>query len=84
MATKKVSGAVVSEDEDKLSACTHHWMIAKATGPVSIGICDICSESKEFGNSVFAIEELSKNARSEKSKSPKSTREDLVEDEGEC
>jgi len=30
--------------------CPHHWQIEKAAGPVSIGICKLCGEKKEFKN----------------------------------
>ena len=33
--------------------CIHHWEIAAANGPSSVGICKHCLESKEFDNSVF-------------------------------
>ena len=32
--------------------CCHHWVIQPADGPVSIGSCQICGESREFKNYV--------------------------------
>jgi hypothetical protein len=31
--------------------CTHHWMIDKANGPISTGLCNLCGEKKPFLNS---------------------------------
>lgn len=33
------------------SGCTHQWMIEPPNGPMSIGVCLLCRESKEFRNS---------------------------------
>ena len=33
-------------------ACRHHWIIGPADGPVSVGVCKICSETREFKNSI--------------------------------
>lgn len=32
--------------------CRHHWLIQAADGPVSVGICRICGETREFQNYV--------------------------------
>ena len=37
----------------KADACVHHWEIATANGPVSVGTCKNCKETKEFNNSMF-------------------------------
>ncbi|HJN86117.1 MAG: hypothetical protein QF714_14600 [Dehalococcoidia bacterium] len=34
-----------------LNTCCHHWDIQTANGPVSMGVCRNCSESREFKNS---------------------------------
>lgn len=31
--------------------CTHHWIIEAANGPISMGYCKNCLETKEFRNS---------------------------------
>lgn len=36
--------------------CCHHWIIEPATGPVSLGECRFCHESREFKNSVAEAE----------------------------
>ncbi len=36
---------------DEVVACTHHWIIEAANGPVSNGKCRLCGEVKEFSNS---------------------------------
>ena len=37
---------------DEAPRCRHHWVIQPATGPVSQGICQLCSELREFKNYV--------------------------------
>ena len=31
-----------------VAICRHHWVIQPADGPVSIGSCQVCGESREF------------------------------------
>ena len=33
------------------SNCAHHWVIDRANGPMSEGVCQRCGESREFANS---------------------------------
>lgn len=40
--------------EESPPTCRHHWVIQAATAPVSLGVCQICSEVKEFKNYVEA------------------------------
>ncbi len=37
---------------DVLMACKHHWVIESSNGPVSLGVCKLCEEVREFANSV--------------------------------
>lgn len=30
--------------------CEHHWEIELANGPMSLGVCRVCGEKKEFHN----------------------------------
>ena len=32
--------------------CRHHWVIQPASGPVSLGECQLCGEAREFKNYV--------------------------------
>ena len=32
--------------------CQHYWLIQAADGPVSVGSCRICGETREFNNYV--------------------------------
>ena len=32
--------------------CKHHWIIEPATGPISVGVCEFCHESREFKNTI--------------------------------
>ena len=34
------------------STCRHHWIIETADGPVSLGYCQFCFETKEFKNTL--------------------------------
>ena len=45
-----------SLEVDAVPTCCHHWIIEMANGPISRGVCQKCSESREFKNSVFGIE----------------------------
>ena len=35
-----------------VQTCRHHWMIQTADGPVSLGVCQLCFEAREFMNSI--------------------------------
>ena len=35
-----------------VSTCCHHWIIETADGPLSLGYCQFCFETKEFKNSL--------------------------------
>jgi hypothetical protein len=35
-----------------MTECQHHWMIGAATGPTSLGVCQLCGETKMFANSI--------------------------------
>ena len=46
---------MVPPSGDPLSAdqpCRHHWVIQPASGPVSLGECQLCGEAREFKNYV--------------------------------
>ena len=32
--------------------CQHHYVLEKADGPVSVGVCKFCAVIKEFKNSI--------------------------------
>ena len=32
--------------------CRHHWIIQPAEGPMSLGVCRLCLEEKEFQNAI--------------------------------
>ncbi len=40
--------AVLERSED--SKCCHHWVIERASGPMSHAICKICREERDFSN----------------------------------
>ena len=44
--------SVQAQPQEKQSTCCHHWIIETADGPVSLGYCQFCFETKEFKNSV--------------------------------
>ena len=33
--------------------CRHHWIIQPAESPVSLGVCRLCLEEKEFHNAIY-------------------------------
>ena len=43
-------------EEVEVQTCCHHWEIEPAEGPVSLGVCRLCHESKEFKNSIDTYE----------------------------
>ena len=49
--------------------CCHHWVISAPDGPVSIGTCRICSETREFKNFVESFQ-WGEDGREEKADSP--------------
>ncbi|MCI0812069.1 MAG: hypothetical protein J4O10_11015 [Chloroflexi bacterium] len=68
-----------------VAECRHHWVIQPADGPVSIGACQICGETREFKNYVESAtwgdsRIASKNASA--SASVVSTSDDEDSDEG--
>jgi hypothetical protein len=34
------------------TACRHWWLLETASGPISVGRCKHCGETKEFRNSI--------------------------------
>jgi len=34
------------------TTCCHYWIIQPAEGPVSLGMCQLCLETREFKNSI--------------------------------
>ena len=44
--------AVVEQSEQLTSQCPHHWIIERASGPTSKGVCRLCGAEKEFLNYV--------------------------------
>ena len=34
-----------------MADCSHHWLIDKANGPISNGLCKLCGEERPFLNS---------------------------------
>ena len=40
----------MSEVTTERRTCSHHWVIQPADGPVSLGVCKFCRETREFRN----------------------------------
>ena len=36
--------------------CAHYWIIEPPAGSVSLGVCQVCQEVKEFNNSIDGVE----------------------------
>lgn len=51
----RVASEVISQDT-AAPQCCHHWVIEPADGPISLGVCRKCSESREFRNSIVDVE----------------------------
>ena len=49
----RVASELILQDAPK---CCHHWVIEPADGPISLGVCRKCSESREFRNSIVDAE----------------------------
>ena len=45
-------GLTVTEQEETLSDCKHHWLIESPNGPTSQGVCKLCGMQSEFKNSM--------------------------------
>ena len=41
-----------TQAQETQATCCHHWIIETADGPVSLGYCQFCFETKEFLNSL--------------------------------
>lgn len=44
-----------SAQETPAVACRHHWIIEAPVGPVSRGVCQECSEVREFKNYIESV-----------------------------
>jgi len=51
----QVDSEVISQDM-AAPQCCHHWVIEPADGPISLGVCRKCSESRQFRNSIVDVE----------------------------
>lgn len=51
-----VSGVTVKRALDAQAECRHHWIIDRAHGPTSWGVCRRCAARREFHNSCPGIE----------------------------
>ena len=51
MVLQEVQSPEISSTGEKATCC-HHWIIETADGPVSLGYCQFCFETKEFKNSL--------------------------------
>ena len=55
MAITQVSNQI-TESLEISEGCCHHWVISAPEGPVSVGKCRICSETREFKNFVESFQ----------------------------
>lgn len=47
--TSQSSFTGITEHQDRPTCC-HHWIIQPAEGPLSLGVCRVCGENREFRN----------------------------------
>ena len=43
---------VQTQEPETKATCCHHWVIETANGPVSLGYCQFCFDTREFRNSI--------------------------------
>ena len=63
--------AVLGPEVQEEPVCQHYWVIDKPAGPVSKGVCRLCSEEREFLNYIegtswsndISLEQLSGGSR---------------------
>ncbi len=41
----------MTDQDQSIASCTHHWVIESPNGPTSMGVCKICGLNAEFKNS---------------------------------
>ena len=44
----------VDGEQTEAPECCHHWDIETADGPISVGVCRNCLETRDFKNSIDA------------------------------
>ena len=47
---QQVSTPIPAQVQAPPVTCRHHWIIEEPVGPVSMGVCRVCSEVREFKN----------------------------------
>lgn len=67
-----ISDDVIGDVIEEAPQCMHYWVIQPATGPVSLGICQTCGDTREFKNYVegasWGDSRLSSRSNGEESK----------------
>jgi hypothetical protein len=53
--TQVVETPLASDEFFWKERCQHHWVIATANGPTSIGECKHCGTQREFSNNPEAV-----------------------------
>ena len=41
--------STITEHQDRPTCC-HYWVIQPAAGPLSLGVCQVCGDNREFKN----------------------------------
>lgn len=55
MAQRATIATITAPETEALpeaTVCRHHWVIQPAEGPMSMGMCQVCEEVREFKNYV--------------------------------
>jgi len=65
--------------------CVHYWKLPRPNGPISIGRCKKCKETKSFNNSLYNTSGWEQGLHG-RPKNTKSALEesDKLEDDGDC
>ena len=51
---------MVQEAQVEHATCRHHWIIQPADGSFNLGVCQFCSEGREFKNSIDDVWDFEK------------------------
>ncbi len=72
----------MEKENNRPEVCRHYWKIESPKGTKSRGVCKLCGEIREFGNSIDrgpSRSELARQSLENKSLGPEATEQNAVE-----